>query len=150
MDVIVAGPEHAEEVARLFDGYRMFYRQPSDPDGCRAFIAERLANGDSHILCAVHDGRLVGFTQLYPSFTSVGMQRIWVLNDLFVDPDARRLGVGRTLLRAACEHGRATGAVRLTLETEVSNTRAQALYEDEGWEKGEGFYVYTIGLESAG
>ena len=44
---------------------------------------------------AVADGTGVGFVQLYPTFTSIGAKRAWVLNDLFVVPEARRRGVRR-------------------------------------------------------
>lgn len=147
MEIIVAGPQHAVDVAGLFDQYRVFYEQPSDPEATLQFISERLERGDSHILCAVHEGRMVGFTQLYPSFTSVRMRSIWVLNDLFVDASARRLGVGRALLQAARRHGQSTGAMWLVLETGHSNTQAQALYESDGWHQESGFYVYSLTLD---
>lgn len=144
MDVVVADPSHAGAVARLFDQYRVFYGQASDHDAALAFMTARLTRGDSVVLCAVDRDRFLGFTQLYPSFTSVGMNPIWILNDLFVDPAARRRGVATRLLRAAREHARETGATRLSLETELSNTRAQALYEAEGWVRDEEHCFYSI------
>src|SRR5215467_8365714 len=78
------------------------------------------------------DGKAVGFTQLYPSFSSGALARIFVLNDLFVDPCARHIGAGSALLQAAAEYGRRVGALRLVLSTEVTNTPAQSLYEKLG------------------
>jgi len=75
----------------------------------------------------------LGFVQLYPSFSSVAACRIWVLNDLFVAPDARGSGVGRALMEAAREHAIRTGAKRLTLETTTENRRAWTLYENLGY-----------------
>ena len=63
------------------------------------------------ILCAVDGGKIVGFAQLYPSFSSVSLRPIRILNDLFVDPDHRRSGAGRALLDAARDHARQTGAI---------------------------------------
>ena len=148
MDVIVAGAEHVDDVARLFDQYRVFYEQASDPGAAKDFIATRLDAGDSVILCAVQNDEIVGFTQLYPSFTSVGMRPLWILNDLFVAKSARRRGVGRRLMQAARDHAEQTGAVRLLLETGISNTGAQALYESEGWIRDDEFYRYALNVRS--
>ncbi|MGD9719735.1 MAG: N-acetyltransferase family protein [Pirellulales bacterium] len=132
-------------LAALFDAYRVFYEQPSDPDGSRRFLRERLTKADSCILCALGDrGEVLGFVQLYPTFSSVAMAPIFILNDLFVDPAARRHGVGRRLLEAARDHARASGARRLELATQKTNTTAQALYESAGWVKEEKFFRYLL------
>lgn len=125
--------ERADELAVLFDGYRVFYEQASDPASARRFVSERLSRGDSHIIGAEIDGELVGFTQLYPSFSSVRMRRTWILNDLYVAPAARRGGVAQALMQAALRHAIETGAAYLTLETARDNMPAQALYVAEGW-----------------
>src|SRR5262249_48195985 len=109
--------EQIEWVAPLFDAYRQFYGQPPDLENGRRFLAERLARGESVIFAIVDDGRALGFTQLYPSFSSVSMRPIWILNDLFVAEGARRRGVGIQLLRVAREHAMRTGAARLILST---------------------------------
>jgi GNAT superfamily N-acetyltransferase len=126
----------------LFDGYRRFYRQLSDVVGARAFLADRIKRGESVIFLAVVDGAIVGFTQLYPVFSSVSMKRLWLLNDLFVAPDARKSGAGRALLERAERWAAETGATGLTLSTEVTNLAAQRLYEACGWTKDEDFVHY--------
>ena len=90
------------------------------------------------IFLAEVGGKVVGFTQLYPSFSSVRAGRAFVLNDLYVDIAARRLGVARALLQAAADFARADGAIRLELETDPDNRSAQALYRHMGWEPYEG------------
>ena len=87
-----------DALAPLFDAYRQFYGEASDLPGARIFLGDRLKRGESVIFLAVVDRAVVGFTQLYPSFSSVSMKRLWVLNDLFVTPDARTSGAGRALL----------------------------------------------------
>jgi GNAT superfamily N-acetyltransferase len=126
----------------LFDGYRRFYGQRSDPDGARAFLADRLKRGESVIFLAVADGAVVGFTQLYPLFSSVSMKRLWLLNDLFVAPDARTSGAGRALLERAERWAAETGAKGLTLSTQITNLPAQRLYEACGWTKDDEFLHY--------
>ncbi len=139
-----------ELVAPLFDAYRQFYGQPPDPQGARRFLAERLGRGESVVYAVVEGGRALGFTQLYPSFSSVSMRPIWILNDLFVAEDARRRGVGGLLLRAARDHAVRTGAVRLALSTAVTNTAAQALYERDGWRRDTAFLHYEYQLPRGG
>ncbi len=130
----------------LFDAYRQFYRQPSDPGGARRFLLERLERDESVIFLAFDGDSAVGFTQLYPSFSSGAMARIFILNDLFVAAQARRCGAGSALLEAAVEYGRNCGALRLILATEITNTTAQSLYERTGWKRNTTFYSYQLTL----
>lgn len=133
-------------VAPLFDDYRVFYGKPSDPGGVRAFLAQRFALEDSALFVAFHGERAVGFSQLFPSLSSVSMARIEILNDLFVDASARGLGAGKALLQAAKAHGREVGAVRLVLSTAHSNTPAQALYQADGWQHDRDYRTYEFSL----
>lgn len=126
----------------LFDGYRRFYGQGSDPDGARAFLAERFKRGESVIFLAVVDGTAAGFTQLYPSFSSVSLTRLWVLNDLFVGPNTRRAGVGRALLARAERWAAETQAKGLVLSTAIANAAAQRLYESCGWVRDDEYFHY--------
>ena len=121
-------------VAPLFDQYRIFYEQDSDPEGANAFLAARLSKNESVIFLAIKDGNTVGFTQLYPSFSSVGMQAIYILNDLYVEREYRKLGIGESLLEKAKEYCIAQGSKGLALETAIDNP-AQQLYERLGWER---------------
>ena len=135
-----------DAVSILFDAYRQFYGQTSDEDAAKTFLRARFEHGQSVVLLAESQGQAVGFTQLYPSFSSVSMARVFVLNDLIVAPTARRLGVGEALLTAAADHARQLGAVRLSLNTDVQNLAAQALYASMGWERDQKFYAYHLAL----
>jgi len=143
-----AGPGDVDAVAPLFDAYRQFYQQSSDPALARAFIAERLARSESVIFLAERGGRAVGFVQLYPLFSSTAARprRLWLLNDLFVAPSARGGGVARALLDRARRLGEETGAAGLELATARTNTPAQRLYESLGWRQDEQFLRYELGL----
>jgi GNAT superfamily N-acetyltransferase len=125
--------EQVELVVPLFDAYRRFYGQQADLDGARLFLGERLSRGQSVILAMVEHGLALGFAQLYPSFSSVSMKPILILNDLFVAEEVRRRGVGASLLCAARDYASQFGAVRLALATAADNAEAQALYERAGW-----------------
>jgi GNAT superfamily N-acetyltransferase len=141
-----AGPEDLALLVPLYDGYRQFYRQPSDPALAERFLRDRLARGDSVIFLAEDHSGALGFTQLYPIFSSVSAAPAWVLNDLFVAPRARRSGAGRALLERARQHGLETGARWLSLSTGRDNLQAQALYEKLGWVRDTEYYHYELPL----
>jgi ribosomal protein S18 acetylase RimI-like enzyme len=145
MRVRSATPEDLPALARLFDAYRVFYQQPSDLDAATAFLREREEAGDSTVFVAEDEdekGALLGFTQLYASLSSVSLARIYVLNDLYVAPAARRRGVAHALIGAAHAFARSRSAVRVSLETAHDNHGAQALYESLGYERDTHFFRY--------
>jgi len=146
MNIRRATIDDVDAIAPLFDLYRRFYEQPSDPALAHRFISERLQQRESVIFLAEAAGNAVGFTQLFPSFSSVGATRVWVLNDLYVDAAARRQGVAQALLQAASEFARSDGARRLELETDHSNDSAQTLYRRLGWELYEGTLRFRLPL----
>lgn len=148
VQIVTATVADIEAVAQLFDAYRVFYRQASDVASARAFIAERFKQRDSVIFLARDDETPTGFVQLYPSLSSVSMRRIWILNDLFVSPSARRARVGRRLMDRAGEFARASGGLRLELTTERTNPIAQALYTACGYVRDDVFYKYILTVDA--
>lgn len=146
MEVFQASLENLDEVSKLFDRYRSFYNQPSSIEAAKAFLQERFQKGESTVFVADLDDRLVGFTQLYPSFSSVSMKPIWVLNDLFVEEPYRQRGIAKFLMKTAEKFARETGAVRIILSTQMTNHTAQFLYESLGYHRDETFYHYGLEL----
>lgn len=128
-----AGPADLDALALLFDAYRQFYGQASDVPRAREWLRERLRFGESTVIVATLAGKPVGFTQLYPMYSSVRTARTWILNDLYVDAGARRKGIARALLDAAVQFARADGAAGISLETTQDNAAARALYRAAGW-----------------
>jgi ribosomal protein S18 acetylase RimI-like enzyme len=135
----------ADDIAPLLDAYRRFYRQPTDLPAARAFIQARLATGESIIYLArdADTTRALGFVQLYPTFSTVTLGPRWILNDLYVDEQARRLGIARLLMHRAMQHARETGAHGMMLLTELTNTPAQQLYESLNWQRDTVYHRYT-------
>jgi len=132
-------------LSHLFDQYRIFYKQKSNLVAAESFIQERLSLNESVIFIAKIDGEYAGFTQLYPSFTSVGMKRIWILNDLYVHKDFRKKGIGEALIKHTFEYARKTGRIKVILETGNDNIQAQKLYEKIGFERGTSInYEYSV------
>ncbi len=147
MQIIKANHSHLPQLAVLFDAYRQHYEQATDVEGAKNYLAERLDQQDSEIYAAAgDDGALIGFTQLYPVFSSIGMKKAWILNDLFVAPEHRRKGAARQLIAASRELGQRTNARYVMLQTHITNTTAQALYEDEGFKRDDEFYYYYLSI----
>lgn len=135
MKITTATLDDLEMIAPLFDAYRVFYGQPSDLEAARAFLRERFLLRESVIYMAVEGETAFGFTQLYPSFSSVNLRRLWILNDLYVISEARGQRVGEALIGAAVNLARTSGAIGLQLETAHSNSSGQKLYERLGFQR---------------
>ncbi|MDP6442590.1 MAG: GNAT family N-acetyltransferase [Pirellulaceae bacterium] len=147
ISVVRATGDDVGVAAPLFDAYRQFYGQAPDLAAAAEFLAARMSRAESALFLAVRNGAAIGFTQLYPSFSSVSMRSVWVLNDLFVAAEARQAGAAQCLLQAATEFARQQGAIRLALATAADNTPAQSLYEKLGWRRDDAFWHYEFQLE---
>lgn len=134
MDIVKASLGHIDQITPLFDSYRVFYGQSSDVVACRLFLEQRLSNNESIIFLAFYDRQAVGFTQLFKTFSSVSLRPVFILNDLYVDTDYRKKGVGEALLNRAKEYCIEKRFKGLALETAMDNP-AQKLYERLGWTK---------------
>jgi len=135
-----------DALAPLFDSYRQFYGQPSDLKAATAFLSARFNHGESTLFIAHENNQPVGFTQLYPSFSSVSLARTFVLNDLFVCEHARRKSIASKLMAAAVDYASSLGAVRVSLSTATTNEAAQQLYQSAGWKRDEQFFVYHFAI----
>jgi GNAT superfamily N-acetyltransferase len=124
---------HLNELVHLFDAYRMFYKKESNLEGAKHFLSERMQQKESIIFVALMEEKLVGFTQLYPLFSSTNMMPIWLLNDLFVAKEHRGKQISKGLVKAAQEHCKITKANGISLETEKNNIPGNALYPKMGF-----------------
>lgn len=135
-------------LSMLFDAYRIFYRKESDAVGAKSFISDRLANKDSKIFVFENDDKaLVGFVQLYPLFSSTRMKKLWLLNDLFVDPQFRGKGISVKLIEHAKSLVKESKACGMFLETEKSNLIGNNLYPKTGFRLNEESNFYGWDLE---
>ncbi|NPA10316.1 MAG: GNAT family N-acetyltransferase [Chlorobi bacterium] len=123
-----------QQLAELFDQYRIFYHKDSDIPAAEKFLTERIENNDSEIFVAENEGKLVGFVQLYPLFSSTRMKRYWLLNDLYVNENSRGKGFSKQLIEASKELAKSTDAAGILLETGKSNDIGNKLYPSCGFE----------------
>lgn len=125
----------ANLVVGLFDKYRVFYKKDSDIGLAERFIKTRLGNNESEIFVALEGDQPIGFTQLYPKYSSVSAVKNWILNDLYVESNYRKQGIGEALIKKAMDFAKSDGATYIQLETAVNNYTAQSLYEGIGFQK---------------
>ena len=130
------------ELAQLFDQYRVFQGKDSDMAAARVFLQARFDHGESVVFMAHENSVPLGFAQLYPSYSSTSLARVFILNDLFVHDRARRKGVASKLLAALEGYAWSHGAARVTLNVAKDNERGQALYEGRGWSRDAQFFMY--------
>lgn len=145
-EIFSATPADVGEIAPLFDLYRQFYGKTANEEAARRFLFARLSKGESVIFYTRDNGKAVAFLQLYPVFSSVHLSRQWILNDLYVLPEARKHGYGRALVERAHRLGQETQANSLVLETAVTNEVAQKLYESLGWKRDNEFFRYYLSI----
>ncbi len=134
MKIVKATSDHLDQLVSLFEAYRVWYRMEPDRTTANSFLLERIKRGESEIFLALDsEGKAVGFTQLYPLFSSTRMKRLWLLNDLYVIPEYRGQGVSKLLIDSAKALARTTDAAGIFLETEKSNYIGNQLYPKTGF-----------------
>jgi ribosomal protein S18 acetylase RimI-like enzyme len=138
-----ATPADLPSLLPLVAAYRAFYQQSPDPDRERRFIEAQLEQGTSAIFIARCDGEAAGFVQLFTTYSTVWLGPQLILEDLFVDPGARRAGIASKLIERATVYAREIGAVGMFLETAIDNASAQSVYERAGWTRESRFLKYN-------
>ena len=134
MHIIKAELQHVPDLIPLFDGYRIFYRQTSDYVKAKTFLTNRIQNQESIIYIAYDDENAIGFTQLYPLFSSVSMQPMFLLNDLYVEDNYRSQGIGNLLIDKVKQLCKTLNYKGVAIQTANTNP-AQHLYERLGFVK---------------
>ncbi|MDL4841235.1 GNAT family N-acetyltransferase [Aquibacillus rhizosphaerae] len=147
--ITTANLDDIDMLVQLFENYRLFYGKNQDTEKATKFLKERLVNNESVVFIAKdyeNPSIGLGFVQLYPSFSSVSMKKIWILNDLYVEEKARRKRVASQLMEKAEEFVEQSGSEHIVLETAIDNKNAQCLYEKIGYLKETNFYTYELVL----
>ena len=134
-----------EQLTKLFHEYLAFYNvNHFSCEDIERFLTDRLMKNESKIFIAKKGENIVGFVQLYPTFSSLSLKRVWILNDLFVGPGYRREGIADILMDEAEKFSKEGAAKGLSLETGVDNSKAQALYTKRGWKPSSGFLTFFL------
>ena len=146
--IIDAEVSHIEQVGKLFDLYRQFYKYESNLIESTNYIKDRIINKESIIFIALNDvNQAMGFVQLYETFGSLDLGKIIILYDLYVKKDHRKNKVGRQLMLRSHEYAKKINAKRIQLSTAIDNFIGQSLYESLGYVKDADFYTYDFEIK---
>jgi GNAT superfamily N-acetyltransferase len=138
-----------DQLTVMFDKYLVFYKRPSNTTNQKAFLKERIENNEAIIYIAFDDetkDKAIGFTLIYPTFSSLLLSKILILNDLYVDPSIRKNGIGEKLINQTIELAKELGVNLIRLRTAKNNVIAQSLYLKTGFIRDKFSYTfdYTI------
>ncbi len=126
--------EDVKNLSVLFDNYRQFYKKESDMAGAVSFLTERIRHSESEIFVSENeDQEMIGFVQMYPVFSSTRMKRLWLLNDLFIQPEYRGKGISVALINECKNLCRQTKSCGMILETAKDNAIGNNLYLKTGF-----------------
>ena len=142
-EISKANASDLPELHALVEKYRAFYKQ-AESDKTLSYLEQRIANDEAIVFIARVNGAAVGFTLLYPTFSTVSLSNIWLLNDLYVDESARGNGIASELMDVEELAAKSAGATRVFLRTANDNLPAQSLYEGRNWVKDEVFRRYDL------
>jgi len=140
MQISLVTADDLPHVLPLMRAYCRFYQvNPSDDDLLglsRSLLADPSTMG-VQLMARNDSGAVVGFATLVWTWSTLSASLIGIMNDLFVAPEARGLGVADELIAACCSQCRARGATVLSWQTAKDNHRAQAVYDRMGAEREE-------------
>ncbi|PRD45513.1 GNAT family N-acetyltransferase [Sphingobacterium haloxyli] len=151
-EIVSVNRENVDLVYGLFNLYRVFYGKEPDLALAQKYIDDRVQQADSLIFVVMEKGKPVGFTQLYPSFSSVRLVKNWIINDLYVVQECRSQGVGTLLLEHAFREAKERGAKAVLISTQRTNQPARCLYQYLGFREKEDsaeFVDYRLELDPA-
>jgi ribosomal protein S18 acetylase RimI-like enzyme len=148
IDISLANSSHLEQLSLLFDGYRVFYQMNSNVAASKHFLQERFSNNDSLIFIATENRKILGFVQIYASFSSIAMQPTWTLNDLFIGEGSRRKGIAKLLIQHTEREAKNTGIFSIKLATQLKNDKAIALYRTLNYKQIDDFSHFSKRIRS--
>ena len=136
-----------DQLTTLFDQYLLFYKRPSNVEKHKSYLKERLENNEAIIFMAFDDestDKAIGFTLIYPTFSSILLNKILILNDLYVDSTIRNKGTGEQLILKTVELAKELNIKLVRLRTAKNNIVAQGLYHKMGFVRDELVYTYDL------
>jgi ribosomal protein S18 acetylase RimI-like enzyme len=136
-----------DQLTNLFDQYVVFYKNPSNIEKHKAYLKDRIENNEATIFLAFDENnpeKAIGFTLIYITFSSLALNKILILNDLYVDPNVRKNGVGEKLILQTVALAKELGSNLIRLRTSKSNTVAQGLYNKMGFVREDYIYSYDL------
>jgi ribosomal protein S18 acetylase RimI-like enzyme len=135
--------EDAEAAARLWMQSaeehtahdRIYATAPGAERVMRRFLADLASSSHSFLFVAESDGRVVGFISgELREGSLIFRQKTWAsVDDVFVEPDSRNLGIGRALLEGVEAWAKKRRADGISLQVAAANGRGRKFYEELGF-----------------
>jgi GNAT superfamily N-acetyltransferase len=147
--ITVVGEGDLDELLPLMRAYCDFYEvAPADPDllaMARVLIGDPEREG-LQLIARAGDGTAIGFATIFWTWSTLTADRLGVMNDLFVDPEARGTGAADALIEACAGVCRRRGVTSLEWQTARDNERAQTVYERVGAKRDARWLDYSLGV----
>ncbi|QQZ09841.1 GNAT family N-acetyltransferase [Heyndrickxia vini] len=127
--------EDIDELIDLMFQYIVdFYKRPRPEEkDLRNLIKHLLESPEVGVqFVAESEGKLVGFSTLYFTFSTTRVKKVAILNDLFVAPSMRGLKVGEQLFKESLAYTKANDYAAMSWQTAYDNLIGQSLYEKMG------------------
>jgi len=128
-----ATPADAPDVERLVAAYHASEGVKSPPARVTWAVEQVLKGRFPGLALIARDKRTVVGVALAVYQPSAELGRMLVVNDMFVDPGARRKGVGRALAQRILEEAKAMHIDRIDLEVLPANESAAAFWKALGF-----------------
>lgn len=149
--IVLAEVEHLAPLSQLLNAHRVAQGQADNQPAVSHFLFERIINHEALIFLALEAEHAAqpqgkGFLMLYPAYSAQSLMPVWILGELYVAPEARRQGVGRSLLNEALTLVHQRGDQGLTLEIAQDNMAGRQFLSTMGFQQQSQLthYCYTF------
>lgn len=122
--------DHLDQLVPVIEEYRQYCGAQPSPGKTRSFLLDLYSQKKAVTFLAIDEpsNNVMGFINLFPSYSTLSLQKIWILNDLGVAKKYRGNGVAKALIQKALSMAKDSGADRVELKTQKTNISAQQLY----------------------
>lgn len=140
--------KYIDQFVTIVDEYRKFFDFGLSPNKTKEFFQRLQEKNEAATFIAISEkDEVMGFVNLYPSYSTLSLRKIWILNDLGVSSKFRRLGVARALIKKSIEFAKASDAIRIELKTGKTNLDAQKLYTEIGFKTDRDNLYYRVPIK---
>lgn len=140
--------KYIDQFVNVVDEYRKFCGFNTSPEETKEFFKHLHKENKAATFIAIsEEDQVMGFVNLYPTYSTLSLRKIWILNDLGVSSKFRRLGVAQALIKKSIEFAKESDAIRIELKTAKTNLNAQKLYSEIGFQTDQDNIYYRVPIK---
>lgn len=148
MQIEQLSEKYIDQLIDVVEEYRKFCGFSASYEQTKKFFQYLFTNEKSVTFIAISDNdEVMGFVNLYPSYSTLALSKIWILNDLAVSSRFRRMGLAQKLIKRVITFAEETGAVRVELKTQITNRGAQKFYSEIGFKVDKDNIYYQVPVQ---